>query len=111
MWQPYGEQFGWACRVCARPDPLRCNDCKCEKQSGFVFDPDLFIKLCREMTEEKYYFDGEQIRIIKEGNRVFELEDKLKQVEEDRNYWRSIADKALREIVNIVYKLVDSKIK
>jgi hypothetical protein len=35
-------------------------DCRCEKTSGFEFDPHQYVKLCQEQANEKYFFDGEK---------------------------------------------------
>lgn len=110
-WQPIGKQFEWACRVCVNSETLTCVDCRNEECPGFEFDPHMYIKMCRELTEDKYYYDGEKLHRITAGNRFAEMEEKLKRTEEDRDYWRRIAEKALQEVVNMAYKLVDSKIK
>ena len=49
-WQPVGEQFAVACRVCAKEGTLDCCDCMCEKTPSFEFDPRKYIKLCQEIT-------------------------------------------------------------
>ncbi len=106
-WQPFGEQFAFACRVCFYRGSCgkECHNCKCEKEPGFVFDPDKFIELCREMNKERYWYNadnGELIRLDKE---------EMDNIKKDRDFWKGMADKALQSIVSIAERLADSNSK
>ena len=106
-WQPFGEQFAYACRVCfyRGSDDKECLSCRCETKPGFVFDPDKFIEMCREMNKERYWYDaksGDLIRLDKK-----ELDD----IRKDRDFWKGMADKALNSIVGIAERLADSNSK
>ena len=106
-WQPYGDQFKFACRVCFYRDSSRkeCHNCKCEKEPGFVFDPDKFIELCREMNRERYFYDSKSGKLIRLDK------NELDNIKADRDYWRSMADKALQQIVHIADRSVCCKCK
>lgn len=100
-WQPIGEQFEFACRVCFYLGSCgeECRNCKCEKKPGFVFDPDKFIKLCKEMNKERYWYNassGELIRLDKK---------ELDEIKKDRDFWKGIADRSLQAIVSIAERL------
>lgn len=106
-WQPIGEQFAFACRVCFYRCSYgkECHNCKCEKEPGFVFDPDKFIELCRDMNKERYWYDSKNDKMI----RLDAME--LEVVKKDRDFWKGMADKAMQSIVGIAERLADSKSK
>jgi predicted amidophosphoribosyltransferase len=101
-WQPSGcEQFAAACRVCGSVRDEKnnpCERCKKELESGFVFDPYKYMELYGELTKKRYWIGKgcNPVRI----DLVHESEE-LKAIKEDRDFWRRIADKALRAIVDI----------
>ena len=104
-WQPIGDQFPMACRVCENAGSEMCVDCRCEKASGFEFNPNQFIKLCREMNKERYWYNansGELIRLDKK---------ELDAIKKDRDFWKGMADRALQSIVSIAERLADSNSK
>ena len=109
-WQPFGDQFQAACRVCFYRETMcaKCHDCKCEKQPGFVFDPDKYIELYRELTKKRYFIsdDCKPVRID-----LMHESEELKAIKEDRDFWKGIADKAFQSIVGIAERLADSKSK
>jgi hypothetical protein len=107
-WQPFGDQFQAACRVCFYRDTkcAQCQDCRCEKKPGFAFDPDKYIELYRELTKRRYWISEEfgPVRID-----PFQESEELKAVKKDRDFWKSLADKAMQSIVSIAERMADSK--
>ena len=106
-WQPFGEQFAYACSVCFYRDSCgpECHKCKCEKEPGFVFDPDKFLKLCKDMNKERYYYDGKDCRPIR-----FDVKE-LDYIKKDRDFWKRMTDKSLQAIVSIAEKMAESHSK
>ena len=103
-WQPIGEQFAYACRVCLYRGSCgkECRNCKCEKEPGFVFDPDKFIELCREMNKERYFYDAKSCELIRLDK------NELDYIKKERDYWKGMADSALQSIVSIAEKMAES---
>ena len=106
-WQPIGEQFAFACRVCFRLGSYgeECCNCRCETKPGFLFDPGKFIELCREMNKERYWYDAKSCELIRLDKK--ELDD----IRKDRDFWKGMADQALQRIVSIAERLADSNSK
>lgn len=109
-WQPFGDQFQAACKVCFYRDTMcaKCCDCKNEREPGFVFDPDKYIEMYRELTKKRYWI-SDDLRPVCIDTRL--ESEELQAAKKDRDFWRGIADKAFQEVVNMANKLFDSKIK
>lgn len=118
-WQPIGDQFPWACRVCVNKDSTKCLDCRCEKTSGFEFEPHQYVKLCQKFGEEKYFFDGEKYWLVggqRGGGKIFHLEqmlakkdEQLKFWKEDRDYWKQIAQSMIQRVVELSQMYIDKE--
>ena len=91
-WQPIGDQFPYACRVCCHGIDtaltVRCRYCKMEERPGFEFDPDRYISFVRSI-EDKY-------RALE--YRKLPGDDALKTVGEDRDFWKSLAKAAIQRL-------------
>ena len=109
-WQPIADQFIAACRVCFYRDTMcaECCNCRNGKEPGFVFDPDKYIELYRELTKKRYWVtgDGNPVRID-----LMHESEELKAVKKDRDFWKGMADKALQSIVGIAERLADNNRK
>ena len=109
-WQPLGDQFVAACKVCFYRNTMcaECSDCKFEKKPGFVFDPDKYIELYRELTKKRYFISDNfgPVPI----DQMHESEE-MKAIKKERDFWKLMADKALQSIVGIAERLADSKSK
>lgn len=96
-WQPVGNQFAWACRVCRNATAIggdTCDKCLREVQSGFEFDHRLYMERQAKLDDEKIMLFGGQ----RGGGKIFHLEQilsvkcaQLKATEEDRDRWESAA--------------------
>lgn len=109
-WQPIGsEQFAAACRVCGAVRDEKnnpCYHCKREQKSGFVFDPNKYIVLYRELTKRRYWISDDLRPVCIDP--TYESEE-LKAVKKDRDFWKGLADKAMQSIMSIAERMADSK--
>jgi hypothetical protein len=100
-WQPFGDQFLWACRICANVGSLKCAECKSEKKPGFEFDCYKYMKLCQEFSKESFFWDDKYWCIggMRNSGKIFFLEQmlghtraELKEVREARDAYKQLAD-------------------
>lgn len=118
-WQPIGDQFAWACRVCVNKGSVKCVDCRCEKIPGFEFEAHLYLKLCEEFSQNHYFYDGEKIQFIGGtlgAGKIFHLEqmlvkkdEQLKFWKEDREYWKSLAESMIQRVVELSQMYIDKE--
>lgn len=99
-WQPVGDQYQWACKVCFCEGSLACIDCKSGKKAGFEFDCDKYVKLCQEFSKERFFCDGDKVWPIS-GER-------LKRAEEERDYWKREAINAMHQMTRMAQSVVEN---
>ena len=87
-WQPFADQFPYACRVCRHGEDtaltVRCRYCKTEEKPGFEFDPDMYLGFIKSMEDK--------IRMLKSETRP------ACDLKEDRDFWKNLAEAALRRL-------------
>lgn len=100
-WQPVGpEQFAIACAMCVHKNELDtdiCVKCKCEQEPGFEFDFRKYVvREHRKQTMVGAPRDAGKVCHLEQ--RVAQLTKELKECKEDRDFWKNIAESALRRL-------------
>ena len=81
-WQPYADQFPYACRVCKYGEDtvmtVRCEACRMEKRPGFEFEPHRYLDFCKSQAAKQRAASRE------------------KELEKDRDFWKNLVEVIIR---------------